>query len=249
MKKYLKEVEKMKKKIIAIEAVALILGTILISSINAQNTEEDNTYSSKFERLGNPTEIITFIRGKYTSIEKTDGWLTFSCKKGDIIFSGFRVEDSSLNMFNYYHINHATNIRMRDHPNFIGYCKDGRIFGIALGDIIYNENNVEANIKQNIEQEKLGGAIDAFGICVIIGRYETKTSNQKYPIILKTLNHERTISVSGVASVYHGDIPHIEICKIKVFYIEIEEFSGICRSGFVFGIGGNVRVIPNLIPL
>ena len=105
-----------------------MLVTPLSTAISIEGAREKDTDDFKSETLGDPCEVITFIRGKYDSLREEyrygRNYLIITCKPGDIIFWGFRIEDSSLTMFNFYYNNQATNIGIQDRPNFRGYCRN-----------------------------------------------------------------------------------------------------------------------------
>ena len=88
-----------------------------------------------------------------------------------------------------------------------------------------------------------------FLICFISGTYETKTSNDKYKLILDSGEGNITMEVKGIALFHEGEASYLMPYKTQAWSIKTNGFIGLSHFGFVFGIGlKKVYVKPEYLP-
>ena len=125
------------KLILSITIICLILSNPLCLAISIHPLPSVKKENNKIGKLGDPVEIISYIRGKYSSIKILDTSLVITCKKGDIILRGIHVDDDFVGpFFEFYFNGQVSYIVVNDHSNFKGLYKNGYIRGRIIGDII-----------------------------------------------------------------------------------------------------------------
>ena len=115
--------------------------------------------------------------------------------------------------------------------------------GVGIQPVFANEVSIISisEIKDSSEYPY----IEFFSICLISGKYKTKTSNDEYKLILDSGYDNKTMKVEGITFYYYAaKVPSFGYDDVQVWKIEATWFLGISFNGFVFGIGTGVYVEP-----
>ena len=249
-----------RKKIYAIEATALIIGTILVSSISAPATcissddfaQEQNSYSGRiqvsvkliygsadlpliipFPSVGIEAAEVNDASKSYHGITDSDGkWMHNDMRPGfyKITASKDGFVDISSG-FNGFK-------RIKIDPGILTEVKftlteEGSPWDLAKSKEKASQNPISPTY-----------TIVCFEICNIKGSYLTKSSDETNEFILTS--NSKSIVMSGIAVVLDfGDIPQTRFCRISTDQVRAEEFIGFCEDGEVHGIGSEHVTIGN----
>ena len=240
-----------KKKMLVIEAAALILGTLFVSSVSAATLNVSNSSLEKSDDLGVSRILFTHfsdctISGTYTTNSSNDefSYIVESDTKsifvtgialvycsGDIPVPCFRSVRTDSIKTNY----------------FQGKCSNGSIAGLGhyveIGDYehIIKDKPKTLNIFNFFERKLVFDSplydIEYFYSCSITGSYTNEIVNDGTSVRIKS--DTKSIKVSGAAQVYGANpgIPNIAFRSVKTDEVSTQDFHGICSNGKVIGRG------------
>jgi len=236
----------MKKKIKAIEAAALILGTIILSSTSAQSIQicnstqdscsiqEELTTNENIINLEYEPTCLGSIYGYTTFLDPSSmvGWaalcrVTVRSEEANIYrscisWSSYKIENLPIGYTYTVTASHSLNeivTLTSDEPN-------------ARVDFVFDKDDAVKNDIKPIAHD-----VEYFISCTITGTYTEEIINNGTSINVKS--DTKSIKITGTAQIYgiNPGFPHFAFRSIKTDEVSTQNFQGICSNGKVIGKG------------